>query len=108
MPSRGLSLAERERLSTWPPEIARSDLATHFTLTRDDVRWLRAVRGPDQTVLALAVWWCAGVPRVPARGGGLPSGGARQPRRAAADTRDPGRLPRRGGRAGLDASTPPR
>ena len=58
MPSRGLSLAERERLSTWPPEIARSDLATHFTLTRDDVRWLRAVRGLDQTVLALAVWRC--------------------------------------------------
>lgn len=58
MPSRGLSLAERERLSTWPQEIARSDLAAHFTLTRDDVRWLAAVRAPDQTVLALAVLGC--------------------------------------------------
>jgi len=58
VPSRGLSLAERERLSTWPQEIARSDLAAHFTLTRDDVRWLAAVRAPDQTVLALAVLGC--------------------------------------------------
>lgn len=58
MPSRGLSLAERERLSTWPQDIARSDLAAHFTLTRDDVRWLAAIRAAKHAVLALAVLRC--------------------------------------------------
>ncbi|HXZ74723.1 MAG TPA: DUF4158 domain-containing protein, partial [Streptosporangiaceae bacterium] len=58
MPSRGLSLAERERHSSWPPEIARSDLAAYFALTRGDLRWLAGIRAPKQTRLVLAVQRC--------------------------------------------------
>ena len=99
MPSRGLSLAERERLSTWPQEIARSDLAAHFTLTRDDVRWLRANRAADQRVLALAVLRCGleFLGTCPRWRPALRWCSTASPRRC--DTRPPRRLPRRCGGA---------
>ena len=41
MPVRFLSDAELARLSSWPDEIADEDLVTFFTLTGDDLVWLR-------------------------------------------------------------------
>ena len=41
MPVRFLSDAELARLSSWPDEIAEHDLVTFFTLTSDEVAWLR-------------------------------------------------------------------
>jgi len=42
--TRVLSDAELEQLATWPPEVARSDLAAYFTLSVDDSRWVRSFR----------------------------------------------------------------
>ena len=42
MPSGGLPTEELERLSSWPAEVARSDLAAYFTLSLEDLRWLRS------------------------------------------------------------------
>ena len=42
MPVRFLSDAELARLSSWPDEVADEDLVTYFTLTDDDLSWLRA------------------------------------------------------------------
>ncbi len=39
MATKVLSDAELGQLSTWPAEVARSDLAAYFTLTVDDLRW---------------------------------------------------------------------
>ena len=59
MPVRAVSAAQQARLSSWPQEIAHSDLAAHFTLTLDDLRWLRALRVPPHVRLALAVLYRA-------------------------------------------------
>jgi len=42
VPVRFLSDAELARLSSWPDEVADEDLVTYFTLTDDDLSWLRA------------------------------------------------------------------
>jgi TnpA family transposase len=58
MPVRFLSDAELARLSSWPDEIAAEDLVTYFTLTGDDLSWLRTtVRAENR--LGAAVQLCA-------------------------------------------------
>ncbi len=57
MPVRSLSVAEVERLTTWPPDVARSDLAAHFTVGVDDLRWVRSFRGAGNR-LGVAVQLC--------------------------------------------------
>ena len=61
MATRVLSEAELAQLSTWPAEVARSDLAAYFTLTVDDLRWVRSFRSPRATAdrLGLVVQLCA-------------------------------------------------
>lgn len=54
MAAKALSDDEAEQLSTWPPEVARSDLAVHFTLSVADLRWIRSHRGAVER-LGLAV-----------------------------------------------------
>ena len=46
MTSRILSEREVEQLASWPGEVARSDLAAFFTLSIEDLRWLRSFRSP--------------------------------------------------------------
>lgn len=58
MPTRSLSNAEIERLTTWPFEVAHSDLVAYFTLGVDDLRWVSSQRG-DANRLGLAVQLCA-------------------------------------------------
>ena len=54
MPTRFLSDADREALSTWPRDIARSDLVAYFDLDPSDVRWVRQHRTQtNQLALAL-------------------------------------------------------
>jgi len=55
--TRVLSDAEAEALATWAPEVSRSDLAAYFTLTVDDLRWVRSFRSPRTAAdrLGLAV-----------------------------------------------------
>jgi hypothetical protein len=55
--TRVLSDAELEQLASWPPEVARSDLAAYFTLSLDDLRWARSFRSPRAAAdrLGLAV-----------------------------------------------------
>ena len=74
MASRVLSDNELEQLSTWPPEVPRSDLVAYFTLSLEDRRWVRSHRGAVERI-GLAVQLCglgylgfvptdlAGVPR---------------------------------------------
>jgi len=59
--TRVLSDAELAQLSTWPAEVAHSDLAAYFTLTVDDLRWVRSFRSPRAAAdrLGLAVQLCA-------------------------------------------------
>jgi hypothetical protein len=58
MPVRFLSDAELARLSGWPDELADDDLVTFFTLTSDDLGWLRSnVRAENR--LGAAVQLCA-------------------------------------------------
>lgn len=54
-------LLEVEQLSNWPAEVARSDLAAFFTLSLEDLRWVRAFRSPRTAPdrLGLAVQLCA-------------------------------------------------
>ncbi|MGH9107188.1 MAG: DUF4158 domain-containing protein, partial [Acidimicrobiales bacterium] len=61
MASRAVPDAELERLASWPPEVSRADLVAHFTLTVDDLRWLRSFRSPRAAAdrLGLAVQLCA-------------------------------------------------
>lgn len=61
MATKVLSDAELGQLSTWPAEVARSDLAAYFTLTVDDLRWVRSFRSPRAAAdrLGLAVQLCA-------------------------------------------------
>jgi hypothetical protein len=57
VPVRSLSVAEVERLTTWPPDVARSDLAARFTVGVDDLRWVRSFRGAGNR-LGVAVQLC--------------------------------------------------
>src|ERR1700710_402471 len=61
MPSPILCDREVEQLASWPEEVARSDLAAFFTLSIEDLRWVRSCRSrhakPDR--LGLAVQLCA-------------------------------------------------
>ena len=41
---------ELKRGSSWPGEVARSDLAAHFTLSLEDLRCLRAHRGAGERI----------------------------------------------------------
>ncbi|MGI8412241.1 MAG: DUF4158 domain-containing protein [Solirubrobacteraceae bacterium] len=61
MPSRILSDREVEQLASWPVEVARSDLAAFFTLSLEDLRWVRSFRSPHAKPdrLGLAVQLCA-------------------------------------------------
>jgi Domain of unknown function (DUF4158) len=59
VPVRSVSAAQRARLTSWPQEIAHGDLTAHFTLTLDDLRWLRSLRVPPHVRLALAVLYRA-------------------------------------------------
>jgi TnpA family transposase len=52
-----LSEEEAEQLSSWPPEVARSDLVAHFTLSIEDRRWVRSHRGAAERI-GLAVQLC--------------------------------------------------
>lgn len=52
-----LSDAELEALTSWPPEVAHSELVEYFTLDVDDLRWARSHRGAA-TRLGLAVQLC--------------------------------------------------
>jgi hypothetical protein len=68
-----LSDEETERLGSWPPEVARSDLVAHFTLSVEDRRWVRSHRGAAERI-GLAVQLCGlrYVGFVPADMGGAP------------------------------------
>ena len=61
MTSRILSEREVQQLASWPGEVARSDLAAFFTLSIEDLRWLRSFRSPRAAPdrLGLAVQLCA-------------------------------------------------
>jgi hypothetical protein len=68
-----LSDDELEQLSSWPPEVARSDLAAHFTLSLDDLRWLRSHRGAIERVgLAVQIRGLGFLSFVPADLAGVP------------------------------------
>ncbi|HWJ50548.1 MAG TPA: DUF4158 domain-containing protein, partial [Solirubrobacteraceae bacterium] len=41
---------ELERLSSWPVEVARSDLAAYFSFSLADLRWLRSHRGAGERI----------------------------------------------------------
>jgi hypothetical protein len=58
MAGRMLSAAERALLTSWP-EITHADLAAHFDLSIEDLRWLRSIRAPGKLRLALALQYCA-------------------------------------------------
>jgi len=49
-PSGGLPTEELARLSSWPGEVARSDLAVHFAFSLEDLRWLRSHRGAGERI----------------------------------------------------------
>ncbi len=50
MAGKVLSDEEVEQLSTWPPDVARSDLVAHFTLSVEDRRWVRSHRGAAERI----------------------------------------------------------
>ncbi|MGH9266382.1 MAG: DUF4158 domain-containing protein [Acidimicrobiales bacterium] len=50
MPGKVFSDEEAEQLSSWPPEVARSDLVAHFTLSVEDRRWVRSHRGVAERI----------------------------------------------------------
>lgn len=57
MAGKVLSDEEAEQLSNWPPEVARSDLVAHFTLSIQDRRWVRSHRGAAERI-GMAVQLC--------------------------------------------------
>jgi hypothetical protein len=59
MAAPALSDAELARLGSWPAEIVESDLAAYFTLSVEDLRWLRSFRSSAAVRLGLAVHLCA-------------------------------------------------
>ena len=48
--SGGLPAEELQRLTSWPAEVARSDLAAHFTFSLEDLRWIRSHRGAVERI----------------------------------------------------------
>ncbi|MCA1679007.1 MAG: DUF4158 domain-containing protein [Actinobacteria bacterium] len=50
MASGCLPAEELQRLSTWPAEVARSDLAAHCTFSLEDLRWVRSHRGAGERI----------------------------------------------------------
>ena len=46
MPTSVISEPELRALSSWPDNVAHSDLAACFYLDREDIRWLRSHRNP--------------------------------------------------------------
>ncbi|MEA2587414.1 MAG: hypothetical protein QOH66_341 [Actinomycetota bacterium] len=58
MPTRLLSDPELDQLTSWPPEVAHSDLVEFFTLDLGDLRWLRTHAGAMNR-LGLAIQLCA-------------------------------------------------
>ena len=54
LPVRFLSDAELARLSSWPDEIAAEDLVTFFTLSPDDLGWLRSIRHAQRFLSAFS------------------------------------------------------
>lgn len=58
MPPRSLSDLELAELTSWPAEVAHSDLVAFFTLSIDDLRWVRSHRGAENP-LGIAVQLCA-------------------------------------------------
>lgn len=57
MPVRFLSDADRDRLSTFPPEVAEEDLVAHFTLSPDDQAIVRR-RRREHNRLGFALQLC--------------------------------------------------
>ncbi|MDP9356725.1 MAG: DUF4158 domain-containing protein [Chloroflexota bacterium] len=57
MPVRYLSDPELDRLSSWQGEIAEQDAVTFFTLTGDDLGWVRGFNR-DENRLGVAVQLC--------------------------------------------------
>ena len=98
---------ELKRLTSWPGEVARSDLAAYFTFSLEDLRWLRRHRGAGERI-GLAVQLAAlrflgfipdELAETPARSRGtLPSKSAWRPRRS--------RATRERSTRGLAAATP--
>jgi hypothetical protein len=58
VPTRLLSDPELDQLTSWPLEIAHSDLVEFFTLDLGDLRWLRTHAGAMNR-LGLAIQLCA-------------------------------------------------
>ena len=58
MPTRLLSDPELDQLTSWPSEVAHSDLVEFFTLDLGDLRWLRTHAGAMNR-LGLAIQLCA-------------------------------------------------
>jgi hypothetical protein len=58
VPTRLLSDPELDQLTSWPPEVAHSDLVEFFTLDLGDLRWLRTHAGAMNR-LGLAIQLCA-------------------------------------------------
>ncbi len=50
MANKVLSDDELEQLSSWPAEVARSDLVAYFTLSVEDRRWVRSHRGAVERI----------------------------------------------------------
>jgi len=57
--TRVLSDAELEQLASWPSEVAHSDLIAHFTVSVEDLRWLRSFRFSAAVRLGMTVQLCA-------------------------------------------------
>jgi len=53
--TRVLSDAELEQLASWPSEVAHSDLVAHFTVSVEDLRWLRSFRFSAAVRLGMTV-----------------------------------------------------
>ncbi|MDQ3091012.1 MAG: DUF4158 domain-containing protein [Actinomycetota bacterium] len=58
MTTGGLPAEELQRLSSWPAEVARSDLASYCTFSLQDLRWVRSHRGAGERI-GLAVQFAA-------------------------------------------------
>ena len=68
-----LTTTERTRLSAFPKDVSKEDVAAYFTLTRRDLALVRATRGESNRIgLALTVGALRFLGFVPARLAGLP------------------------------------
>ena len=50
MATGGLPAEELQRLTSWPAEVARSDLASFCTFSLQDLRWVRSHRGAGERI----------------------------------------------------------